>query len=147
MRFYGINFVAHQIVFFNQSILHNLQRRVKLWSHAHVHDVFAFYPCAQVRSIALGVHSSCIHFGNYAMTLIIIYKMMKMVIWWKWQTKSCSCIIGRHKSNRAIEMEREALSWHSCQEYLSFVINFFHDRFSANIHFKWNAECISSSGV
>lgn len=87
------------------------------------------------------------HFGNYGMSVIqfIIqndenFNMVKMT-----NKKVIHAYSGRHKSTAR---ERKTHSWYnSCQEYLSFIINFYHDRFSANKFWMCARECISSSGV
>lgn len=102
------------ILFFNQ-------RWDKVWRWCNVSFSKGAVALFFVPSRCTQIHIYRIHFGNYGMTLIIIYKMMKIMIWRKWQTKSCSCKFGRHEP---ILHKKKLIFWNSCQEYCSFIINF-----------------------
>lgn len=84
------------------------------WKSCSCDDVFGLYRCCTPRYVApLGAQCRHrMHIGNYGMTLIIIYKMMK-IMGRNDRQKSCSCIIGRHKST-AKQREREALIHITC---------------------------------
>lgn len=73
-------------------------------------------------------------FGNYEMTLIITYKMMKIMIWWKWQTKSCSSIF-ESDINQQKARERERVRENSFIKFMPRIF-FVHHQFPS-----WSILC------